>query len=54
MEKLVLHITKEAAMVLDPAEEIAKGMTIVRDGTVVHDQVAAAVTTKTKEKELAA
>jgi hypothetical protein len=53
MEKLLLHVTKEAALSLDAADEIVKGMLIVRDGTVVHDQVAA-VSSKTKEKELAA
>jgi NAD(P) transhydrogenase subunit alpha len=41
MEKLLLHISKDAALTLDAADEIVRGMLIIRDGTVVHDQVAA-------------
>jgi len=61
MEKLILHVTKDAALVLDAADEIVKGMTIVRDGNVVHEQVATAMAAtksdkadKTDKKELAA
>lgn len=44
MEKLLLHISKDAALTLDAADEIVRSMLIIRDGTVVHDQVAAAAT----------
>jgi NAD(P) transhydrogenase subunit alpha len=49
MEKLLLHVTKDAAFTLDATDEIVKGMLICRDGEVVHPQVAVA-----KAKELAA
>jgi NAD(P) transhydrogenase subunit alpha len=41
MEKLLLHIYKGQA--LDVADEITKGMTVTRDGAVVHERVADAV-----------
>jgi len=52
LEKLVLHITKDAELVLDPSDEIVKAMLVCRAGEVVHPQVAAAVSAA--EKELAA
>jgi NAD(P) transhydrogenase subunit alpha len=40
MEKLIMHLTKEAALVLDTADEITRGMMITRGGEVVHAAVA--------------
>ncbi len=40
MEKLIMHLTKDAALVLDTAEEITRGMMITRGGEVVHPAVA--------------
>jgi NAD(P) transhydrogenase subunit alpha len=40
MEKLLLHLTKDAALVLDTADEIVRGMMITRGGEVVHAAVA--------------
>jgi H+-translocating NAD(P) transhydrogenase subunit alpha len=51
MEKLLLHITKDGELALDTADAIVKGMLVIRDGVVVHDQVVAA---PAKEKEMAA
>jgi NAD(P) transhydrogenase subunit alpha len=42
MEKLLLHVSKDAALALDGADEIVKAMLIVRDGAVVHPQIVAA------------
>jgi H+-translocating NAD(P) transhydrogenase subunit alpha len=49
MEKLLLHISKEGELTLDPNEEIAKGLVIARDGNIVHEQVAAAAAAAKKE-----
>jgi NAD(P) transhydrogenase subunit alpha len=41
MEKLLAHVTNaEAALVLDPKDEIVAGMVITRNGEIVHPQVA--------------
>jgi NAD(P) transhydrogenase subunit alpha len=40
MEKLIMHLTKDAALVLDTADEITRGMMITRGGEVVHAAVA--------------
>ena len=46
MEKLILHITNaEAGLVLDATDEIVRGMTILRDGVVVHPDVIAHIAT---------
>ncbi|HVK76108.1 MAG TPA: Re/Si-specific NAD(P)(+) transhydrogenase subunit alpha [Kofleriaceae bacterium] len=50
MEKLLLHVSRDGALVLAAGDEIVKGMLIIRDGVVVHDQVAVAAA----KKELAA
>ncbi len=42
MEKLLLHISRDAALALDAPDEIVRGMLIIRDGKVVHGQVAVA------------
>ena len=49
MEKLLLHITKDAELALDLNEEIMKGLVIARDGNIVHEQVAAAAAAAKKE-----
>jgi len=57
MEKLLLHVSKDAALTLDAADPIIKAMLIVRDGTIVHEQIAAsaaATTAPIARKELAA
>jgi NAD(P) transhydrogenase subunit alpha len=36
---LLKHLTKEGALVLDPADEIARELTVARDGEVVHPSV---------------
>ncbi len=51
MEKLLLHVSRDAALTLDAADEIVKGMLIVRDGLVVHPACAVPVI---PTKELAA
>jgi NAD(P) transhydrogenase subunit alpha len=43
MEKLLLHLYKPNATGLDAADEITKGMTVTRDGAVVHERVAEAL-----------
>ncbi len=43
MEKLVLYLTKDAALALNPDDEIVRGALIVKDGDVVHPQVKAAL-----------
>jgi NAD(P) transhydrogenase subunit alpha len=53
MEKLLLHVSKDAALHLDPADPIVKAMLIVRDGAVVHDQVTPAAASLTTKKEAA-
>jgi H+-translocating NAD(P) transhydrogenase subunit alpha len=40
MDKLIAHLTKEGALVLDTADEITRGMMITRGGEVVHGAVA--------------
>jgi H+-translocating NAD(P) transhydrogenase subunit alpha len=40
MEKLLLHVSKEGTLELDPSDEIARGLLIARGGQVVHAQVA--------------
>jgi NAD(P) transhydrogenase subunit alpha len=40
MEKLTMHLTKDAVLVLDTADEITRGMMITRGGEVVHPAVA--------------
>jgi len=37
MEKLLLHITKDAEWKLDLADEITRGLVITRDGEVIHE-----------------
>jgi len=37
MEKLLLHITKDAALALNADDEIVRGLVITRDGAVVHE-----------------
>jgi NAD(P) transhydrogenase subunit alpha len=32
---LVTHLTKDGALVIDPADEITGAMTVVRDGRIV-------------------
>jgi NAD(P) transhydrogenase subunit alpha len=36
---LLKHLTKEGAIVLDPADEIAREVTVARDGEVMHPRV---------------
>ena len=43
MEKLLLHVTRDGALALDGADPIVRAMLVVRDGAVVHDQVATAL-----------
>jgi NAD(P) transhydrogenase subunit alpha len=43
MEKLLLHVSSEGALVLDPKDEIVAGMVITRGGEIVHPQVSALV-----------
>ncbi len=40
MEKLLMHVSKDGALTLDPAEEIAAGLLIAQAGSVVHPSVA--------------
>lgn len=40
MEKLLLHVSKEGSLALDPKEEIAAGLLIAQSGRVVHPHVA--------------
>lgn len=44
MEKLLLHITKNGALTLDEKEEIARGLTVAKGGSIVDEAVAAALT----------
>ncbi len=37
---LLLHLTKDGALAIDPGDEIQAGVVITNDGRVVHDGVA--------------
>jgi NAD(P) transhydrogenase subunit alpha len=43
LEKLVLHVTRDGSLVLEPSDPIVSAMMVCRGGEVVHSQVAAAV-----------
>jgi H+-translocating NAD(P) transhydrogenase subunit alpha len=47
MEKLLLHVTRDGALALDGADPIVRAMLVMRDGAVVHEQVAAALAAAT-------
>ncbi len=44
VQALLTYLVKDGALSLDPADEIARGATIVRDGEIVHEPTRAALT----------
>ena len=46
MEKLILHVFKEASLTIDLAEEITKGCIIAHHGEVTNPKIADALSTK--------
>ncbi len=54
MEKLLFHLTKDGALVMDQSEEITKGCLITHAGEVVHERTREAMGLETAKKEGAA
>jgi NAD(P) transhydrogenase subunit alpha len=49
LEKLIVHLVRDGALHLDPADEIAQAMMVCRGGVIVHPRVAQAVAQARKE-----